>query len=258
MSTLRPPQQHEEIAEFIRQEIFSGHFKAGDPLPSEAELCKQFDSSRGPVRQAMSTLRAEGLISSGRGRRSIVLDNTRTESFDAVFSVSAWLGALGKEPGQRTLWVARQPASSEIAEALEITEGDPIFSVHRVRSADGVPCLVERMHFPSEVGRLIMDFDTDSGSLHRHLLRAGVDFNNVSRVLTAIPANEEDAKALKVEEGFPLFRMTLRSYTHAGEVIEYADYRYRADQIRLGMNNVRGSSSPLWVEIPDQWEDNPS
>lgn len=257
MATLRPPQQHEEIAGFIRQEIFAGRYQAGDPLPSEAELCRQFDSSRGPVRQAMSTLRSEGLISSGRGRRSIVLENTPTESFDAVFSVTAWLHALGKKPGQKTLWIARQPAPAEVAEALEISEGDSIFSVHRVRYADDEPVMVERMHFPAEVGRLILDFDADSGSIHHHLLRAGVDFNNVSRTLVAIPANKADADALGVEEGFPLFRMLMRSYTHAGQAVEYADFRYRADKIQLGMNNVRGASSPLWVDIPDDYDGTP-
>ncbi|WP_257203225.1 GntR family transcriptional regulator [Corynebacterium cystitidis] len=250
MSRLRPPQQHEEIAEFIRREIFTGHYQPGDPLPSEAELCQQFASSRGPVRQAMSTLRSEGLISSGRGRRSIVLENIPTESFDAVFSVTAWLKALGKKPGQKTLGMTRQPASSEIAEALEMSKGDAIVSVHRVRSADGEPVMVERMHFPADIGRHLLDFNTDTGSIHRHLLRMGVDFNNMSRTLVAIPASKEDAEALEVEEGYPLFRMLMCCYTHSGQPIELADYRYRSDKIQLGMNNVRGSSSPLWVNIP--------
>ncbi|WP_394280786.1 GntR family transcriptional regulator [Corynebacterium sp.] len=251
MSSLRPPQQHEEIAEFIRQEIFTGRYAPGDPLPSEAELCQQFDSSRGPVRQAMSTLRAEGLISSGRGRRSIVLENIPTESFDAVFSITAWLRALGKEPGQNTLRIARQPASEEVAEALEIQPNEQTVAVHRVRTADGEPITVERMHFPVDIGRYLLDFDADNGSIHRHLLRMGVDFNNVSRTLVAIPASAEDAEALDVDKGYPLLSLTMRCYTHSGQPVELADYRYRCDKVQLGMNNVRGASSPLWVGIPD-------
>lgn len=253
MSSLRLPQQHEEIADYLRKEIFQGHYKPGDPLPSEAELCEKFDSSRGPVRQAMSTLRSEGLISSGRGRRSIVLENIPTESFDAIFSVTAWLKALGKKPGQNTLWIARQPAIDEVAEALELKPGDATVSVHRVRSADGEPVMVERMHFPAEIGRNLLDFDTDNGSIHRHLVKMGVGFDNVSRTLVAIPASKEDAEALEVEEGCPLFRIMLRCYTHSGQPVELADYRYRSDKIQLGLNNVRGASSPLWVNIPEEY-----
>ena len=46
---LRRPQQHEEIADYLRDEIFAGHIPAGESLPSEVELCEQFNTSRGPV-----------------------------------------------------------------------------------------------------------------------------------------------------------------------------------------------------------------
>ena len=52
---LRRPQQHEEIADYLRDEIFAGHIPAGESLPSEVELCEQFNTSRGPVRQAVAS-----------------------------------------------------------------------------------------------------------------------------------------------------------------------------------------------------------
>ncbi|WP_289297672.1 winged helix-turn-helix domain-containing protein [Corynebacterium guaraldiae] len=70
---LRGTQQHSIIADYLRNLIRSKKLSPGDFLPSEAELCEQFSSSRGPVRQAVAALRSEGLISSGRGRRSVVL-----------------------------------------------------------------------------------------------------------------------------------------------------------------------------------------
>ena len=87
MAPLRRPQQHEKIAEYLRKEIRDGTYEPGDTLPSEAELCAQFDSSRGPVRQAMSTLRSEGLISSGRGRRSVALDLKSPAGRDAFLAL---------------------------------------------------------------------------------------------------------------------------------------------------------------------------
>ncbi|MCU4296388.1 GntR family transcriptional regulator, partial [Brevibacterium permense] len=61
-SSHRTRQQHDEIAHYLRTAIREGSFQPGDELPSEAELTRKFASSRGPVRQAMSALRGEGLI----------------------------------------------------------------------------------------------------------------------------------------------------------------------------------------------------
>ncbi|WP_283175940.1 winged helix-turn-helix domain-containing protein [Corynebacterium guaraldiae] len=59
---LRGTQQHSIIADYLRNLIRSKKLSPGDFLPSEAELCQQFSSSRGPVRQAVAALRSEGLI----------------------------------------------------------------------------------------------------------------------------------------------------------------------------------------------------
>lgn len=247
MCAARRPQQYEEIADHLRSAIRSGTLSTGDVLPSEAQLCQQFESSRGPVRQAMATLRAEGLISSGRGRRSIVLDSPGTESFEAILSPTAWLKSFGITPSAQTQWLARRPAPAETAKDLEVDEGEPIVTVHRLRLGNGKPVLIERQDFRMEAGRHILGIDTDSQSVHRTLLLNGVDLNNVSRTLHAVAACENDARLLGVEPGEPLFRLGLRCFTHSGIPVEVADYRYRADRICLGMNSTRGNPSPLWV-----------
>ncbi|AGF73121.1 GntR family transcriptional regulator [Corynebacterium halotolerans] len=249
MNPTRPLQQHEEIAAWLRDAIGTREFSPGDPLPSEAELCRRFNSSRGPVRQAMATLRSEGLISSGRGRRSTVLETTPTETFEATISATTAFQRLGAIPGQETRWVARRPAPADVAAALGVAEGGPIVSVHRLRLADAVPVLVERQNYPLEIGRHLLDFDPDAGSVHRRLLDAGVDYDNLARSFDAIPADADDAELLDIAPGTPLLRLTLRAFTRAGEPVEFSDYRYRSDLVTLGVNTVRGNPSPLWMEI---------
>lgn len=52
----------EEVTDSIRQAIFDGVFAVGDHL-GEVEVAQQLDVSRGPVREALVRLRAEGLVS---------------------------------------------------------------------------------------------------------------------------------------------------------------------------------------------------
>lgn len=46
----------------IFEQIVSGKLKIGDRLPSEKEICEQFDVSRPVVREALLRLGADGLV----------------------------------------------------------------------------------------------------------------------------------------------------------------------------------------------------
>ncbi|QCU78220.1 GntR family transcriptional regulator [Citricoccus sp. SGAir0253] len=238
-------QQHEEITAYLRSAISSQEFAPGDPLPSESELCQRFETSRGPVRQAMAALRAEGLISSGRGRRTIVLDTVPTQSFDGVISYSEWCRQSGFEPGQLTQSVTRRPADPALAAALEIEPRTPVVSVFRLRLLNGRPAMVERLNYPLEVGRHLLTFDTDSGSIYQHLIDSGVDINNATRTIDAIGADADDAQLLGVAEGAPLLRVRRRAFTSNGTPVESSDDRYLPGTASFTLNTIRGNPSPL-------------
>lgn len=246
---LRRPQQHEEIADYLRDEIFAGHIPAGESLPSEVELCEQFNTSRGPVRQAVATLRAEGLLSSGRGRRSLVLSNTRTETFEEILSNTSWIYRMGKNPGQDVVRFEPAEADAEVAEQLGVKEGTEVFVVERTRTADDEPVVYETLYFHPDLADGVREVDTADLSIHRELVRAGVDFNNISRSFTIEQADEAVAERLAVDAGAPYLRVQVKALTHNGSAIEYAVHCYRADKLSFGLNNVRGHSSPLWFEI---------
>ena len=247
MLSSRLTQQHLKITNHLKDRIYSGNLAPGDQLPSEAELCEKFATSRGPVRQAMATLRSEGIISSGRGRRSVVLNSHRAETFEAVLSVSSWFESMGITPSQKTLWLARRPAPAKAAKALRLKEDDPIVFVHRIRSANGIPAIVERQYFPLEIGQQLLNFDADNGSVHSYLRQQGVEFDNVYRRMTVESASEEDARALGIDAGQPVFRVCFEIADHSGTALEYADNVYRTDQFEFALTNVRGGSSPLEV-----------
>jgi DNA-binding FadR family transcriptional regulator len=56
----------------IREVIEQGHLRAGDRLPTEAELSEQLGVSRTVVREAVSQLESLGLLSVQRGRGTFV------------------------------------------------------------------------------------------------------------------------------------------------------------------------------------------
>lgn len=56
----------------LEKKIARGEYKPGDRLPSESELCAQFNVSRGPVRAALDQLMAIGLIFKKKGGGSYI------------------------------------------------------------------------------------------------------------------------------------------------------------------------------------------
>src|SRR5689334_328619 len=144
---------HVKIAHDIRERVRIGELAVGAPLPSESQLCGLWKSSRGPVRQALATLRAEGVITGGAGKPPAV-----GQSFDTLLSYSAWAGSIGRVPGQRTLELSLRPADPTDAANLKIDEGRPVVRVLRLRYLDGEPAMLERGTFVEHVGRLLFDF----------------------------------------------------------------------------------------------------
>ncbi|MFF4271200.1 GntR family transcriptional regulator [Streptomyces sp. NPDC001536] len=53
----------QEIADILRERIRAGDLKAGDRLPTQAELAEEFGVERGAVRQALRALQEDGLLS---------------------------------------------------------------------------------------------------------------------------------------------------------------------------------------------------
>lgn len=229
---------HEMIADSLREEIRTGDLPVGAALPSESQLCGRWNASRGPVRQALATLRAEGVIAGGRGKRPVVCTTSIGQPFDTLLSYSAWARSIGRTPGQRTLELALRRADEQASAALHVDEGTPVVQVLRVRYLDGDPAMLERATFVDHVGRHLFDFDCDSGSLWAYLLSRGVRFATASHTIDAIAADPVDSAHLGVPQGAPLLRQQRTTRSVEGEVLEYHDDRYLPAMVSFTLQNT--------------------
>ncbi|WP_037253351.1 GntR family transcriptional regulator [Kibdelosporangium aridum] len=236
---------HERIAADIRRRVLSGELPVGAAVPSESQLCAQWDASRGPVRQALGTLRAEGIIGGGRGKPPVVLRQSMSQPFETFMSFSRWVTGLGRTPGQRTLEIARRPSTPAIAAALHLAEGTPVVQLLRLRLIDSQPTMIERTTFVEPVGRLLFDFDCDSGSIYAHLESQGVDTTHGRHVIDAVAADQTDHELLDVPMGSPLLRERRTATSLTGEPFEYSDDRYRPDIVSFSIENSQRAHPAL-------------
>ncbi len=59
--------KYRQVADVLRREIDNGTYTPGARLPSENDLQQRFDASRNTVRNGLSLLVSEGLITSSQG-----------------------------------------------------------------------------------------------------------------------------------------------------------------------------------------------
>lgn len=63
---------HAQVAAILKQRILNGLWRDGDNIPTEKELCAEFDVARGTVRQALQSLESEGYLRREQGRGTFV------------------------------------------------------------------------------------------------------------------------------------------------------------------------------------------
>jgi GntR family transcriptional regulator len=223
---------HRTVAAELRRRIRAGELGIGDSLPSEAELCREFSASRGPVRQALAALRDEGLIGGGQGRRPVVTDAVPAQPFDSFPSFTRRAELTGSRPGQQLQEIA-------LAAALRLDPDTLAVRLLRLRLLDGQPAMLERTTFVEQVGRPLLGADLNAGSISAYLIAGGVDLHAARHTFDAVPADPTDAELLEVPEGAPLLRERRLTTDSAGTPVAWSDDRYRPDVATVTVTSNR-------------------
>lgn len=236
---------HRQLTQEFRRRIRSELWPLGSFLPSEAELCAEFGTSRGPVRQALAALRNEGLIAGDRGRPPVVRRAMPSQPFSTLMSFTQWAAGSGYAPGQRTVEIARRRATTLQAAELRVEVGEPVVELVRVRLLDAVPTMLERTTFVAEAGNLLFDFDTDSGSIFAYLRDRGVDLYHGQHTIDAIAADENDAVLLDIPVGSALLRERRCTSSRHGRPLEMSSDCYRPDMATFSIEKTVDELAPV-------------
>src|SRR5262249_23242005 len=156
MSEAVVPLYH-QIYVVLRQQIVEGRFGQG-PLPGEIDLAKQFHASRVTMRRVFDRLVQEGLVRRHRGLGTFVNPHPVKPAATADERGASLLDNIidmGQKTAVKVISIDEVHATPEVAEALDLSPGDPVVKIVRVRHYRNRPLSHITVYLPAELGRPI-------------------------------------------------------------------------------------------------------
>lgn len=132
----------DQLREDILELISDRGLKPGDQLPTEPEFSQHFEVARSTVREALKRLEQEGLVHAiqGHGRFLSAIGSLRVERPITKYeSITSMLQNLGYAVTNAVLSVEEAGATEEEALALNISAGDPVIHLIRLRYGNDEP-----------------------------------------------------------------------------------------------------------------------
>lgn len=224
------------IAATLREEIAAGQYRAGDRLPTEAQLSARFGVNRHTVRQALAALADEGLLHARRGAGVFVTGRPIDYPIGRRVRFHRNLLAAGQTPERRILHLETRAASRDEAEALLLAVGAPVHLREGLSLADGEPIAVFRSVFPTEGLPGLFEALRDKPSVTEALAQVGVrDITRASTRLTAVRATPTQALHLRLRDGAPLLHSVAVNVAPDGRPVEYGQAWFAGERVTLSV-----------------------
>ena len=226
--------RYREIEQALRARIAT--LKPGDPLPSDAALCREFGVSRMTARNAVQRLAEEGLVNREPGRGSFVAVPPSHRRANSLMSFSDEMRRQGRIPHSRLLRRELRPARAGEVRDLRLRDGEPVVALIRIRMADDEAVALESVALHGRCAAAVMHADLESGSLHEALRAGGFVPARGRATIASGTASEEEAGLLGVAPGTPLLVERRVIVDLRGRPLESTESRYAADRYALDVD----------------------
>ncbi|MCL6444427.1 MAG: GntR family transcriptional regulator [Alicyclobacillus sp.] len=204
------------------------------PVPSERELCAEFQVSRQTIRKALDDLEQKGRIYRLPGKGTFVADKKYTDhELQWFIGFHEDASMQHKAPSSRILRQTVALATPEIATKLEIPHGTQLFVLERLRCVDDEPMCLVTSYIPLELCPDLLRQDFTNQSLYEFLLRNGLTIYKARRSIEVIEASSTEASYLEVQSGSPLLLFQSLGFLEQGSPFEYVRSRYPAYKARF-------------------------
>jgi GntR family transcriptional regulator len=204
----------------------------GTAIPSERQLSADLGVSRLTLRAALDDLAREGYLVRRRGSGTYV-QQPKISQHLTMTSFSEDMRRRGMAPSSKTLSLTRQLAGARLGRFLNVSPGEEIVVVKRLRLADGVSMAIETLHVPASVVPAVEPTDLEGSFYELLRTRYGIEIATATQTIEPTVTNEEETAALGVPLHSPAFLFERTSRDAKGRTLEFVHSIYRGDRYQI-------------------------
>lgn len=205
---------YRQIQASLKEKITSGVYEEGRFLPSENELCVEFNATRMTVRQALNELVREGYITRQHGKGSTVSASRKSLG---LLSLKGWTEVVVASDRHGKTLVLEGPILKKMEDnafkpLIDDEKQEEFIFFKRLRLVEDSPVMYEHTYIPNENLSNFIEEPLLEGSLFRTLLiRHQIDVQSMTQEVRAVAADKETASLLKIKSKSPVLHL-LRKY----------------------------------------------
>lgn len=224
-----------QIAECIEADIRSGTYPVGHRFPSEPVLASSFGVSRLTLRQALTVLEHRGLIDRIVGRRggTFVRAAPVERDLTTFAGFTDHMRRSGVVASAEVCEVEVVCADPEVAEALELAEGEQVVTLERIRLANGTPVALERSWFPERDFPDLVSQPLDGALYEMMSEHYGRRPTHAREMLEPVMADRRTARLLGVDSRTPVLLVERTAYDGDGRPVEFSRDIFLGERTRV-------------------------
>ncbi|MFB6508772.1 GntR family transcriptional regulator [Streptomyces virginiae] len=206
------PSRRHAIADDLRHQISTGHFKAGERLPSEVQLATHYTVSTPTLRSALALLQGEGLVEKIHGSGNFV---RRLRKITYVGGV----GTSSIPPLRVTVRTTNLEALGDLPALLNVPPLSPLTELLYVTHDEKAPHSLARICVPRDLA--------PTGCPSPEQMRARLadlrpPLSEIQERLGARLPTEEESTALRISTSLPVLSLTRVATNTVGRVVQAA------------------------------------
>jgi len=226
--------KHEQLRHSLLEQIGVLRLTPGDALPSESGLCELYGVSRAVVRQALVELENAGVIYRVQGKGSFVAAWESPES-DPYTLRGLYADAHGSKAAITSDVLTQKyvRADPDTAAALQVSPGERVYYLERLRRVEGEPWSWIHSYLPARYGPVFEGRDMRRESLHSVLAENGILVLGARRSVEVAPATEEQEQTLELGDFPVVLVLTSVSFDPQRRPVEYFIAYHRGNRSRF-------------------------
>ena len=226
-----PQKLYAQLLEILKNQIGNNEWGVGTQIPTEEQLCAQYNVSKATVRLALAELVSMGYLKKIQGKGSFVRRRKpenrimmlmNLDDADVYYDTSNIIRIIENKTFK---------PFKEVGDCLDLSEDDHCYFISRLIMANGSPLLIQKLYVPYGLlpGFVTAEEITSISPYHFLESRCGIKIKRMKETTAVTHINKEEADLLEQTCGATALRLEQICYANGDAPVSFSESLFKTD-----------------------------